>query len=78
MIVHWKPDFGTYKVVLLSDQKGSALAVPRFYPKARRSSDTSIDDEIAGVWSELMAAWEEDPAEELGFADALNAGSGSP
>jgi hypothetical protein len=30
------------------------------------------------VWSELMAAWEEDPAEELGFADALNAGSGSP
>ncbi|KAG0623938.1 hypothetical protein M758_3G212900 [Ceratodon purpureus] len=76
VIVHWRPDFGTYKAVLLTqvgDVRGISAATPKFYPNGKRSSDTPIDNRIAGVWSELMATWEEDAAEESDSADMLNA-----
>lgn len=79
VVVHWRPDFGTYKAILFTQvEKRNSDTAPRFYPDARRASDTPIGEELTRRWSQLMATWEEDFGEESASADALNAGWSSP
>ncbi|XP_073391725.1 L-gulonolactone oxidase 2 [Physcomitrium patens] len=76
IIVHWRPDFESYKALLFTQvddvNQSAAAVIPKYYPNARRASDIPVSDKMASAWSELMATWEDDAAEELPSADVLN------
>lgn len=73
VLAFWRPDFGTYKLVLWTQVEKFSAPAPRFYPNASIVYLTQIEEKLSSVWSELMQMWEEDAADESANAGALNA-----
>jgi hypothetical protein len=83
VIVYWRPDFGTYRAIMWTpvldgsvyNPAGGSSEEPAFRSNARSMYLDPLDDQIAGDLNKLMAAWEEDTAEESPIADQLNSGT---
>lgn len=74
VIAFWRPDFGTYKMLMFSEENEKVLA-PTFYPNGKIAYLTKIDRETSSAWEEIVAKWEEDAVEESASADVMNAGN---
>jgi FAD/FMN-containing dehydrogenase len=83
VIVYWRPDFGTYRAIMWTpvldgsvyNPAGGSSEEPAFRSNARSMYLDPVEDQIAGGLNKLMAAWEEDTAEESPIADVLNSGT---
>ena len=82
VIVYWRPDFGTYRSIMWTqvldgsvyNSAGGSSEEPAFRPNARSKHLHALEDQMASALDELMAAWEDDTAEESPIADQLNSG----
>lgn len=74
VIAFWRPDFGTYKMLMFSEENDKVLAPP-FYPSGKIAWLTKIDRETSSAWEQIVAKWEEDAVEESASADVMNAGN---
>lgn len=83
VIVFWRPDFGTYRAIMWTQildgsvysPPGGSSEEPAFRPNARSTYLDPVEDQVASDLNKLMAAWEEDTAEESPIADQLNSGT---
>jgi L-gulonolactone oxidase len=76
VIVYWRPDFGTYRAIMwtqvLDGSAGESSEEPAFRLDLHLHP---LEDRMASALNELMAAWEDDTAEESPIADVLNSGT---
>ena len=83
VIVFWRPDFGTYRAIMWTqvldgsvyNPAGGSSEEPAFRPNARTRYLDPLEDQVVGALEKLMAAWEDDTAEESPIADELNSGT---
>ncbi|KAG0600762.1 hypothetical protein M758_11G058800 [Ceratodon purpureus] len=76
VIAFWRPDFGTYKLVLwtqVDDNNQNDPKTPIFYPNGSINYLFQVNEQFSIAWSELMRSWEEDRLDESATADTLNA-----
>jgi len=80
IITYWRPDLGTYRVQMFTHVGADEIlptTAPAFQATGRYSYLTPVDDQIASMLRGLIAAWDEDEADESAAADILNAGQHS-
>lgn len=68
---YWRPDLGTYRVILYKAHHDGA---PALDPNGRNVDLDAMSDEVAAAVSDLHAAWGNDLTDDGDGADALNAG----
>ena len=86
VILLWRPDLGTYRAFMwtqvidesASNPAGGPSEEPAFESNPWSGYLAPLEDHLASALNKLMAAWEEDTAEESPIADELNSGTHRP